>query len=43
MKTAPPQVRAPREVAVEVLETEAAAIRGLLGQLDERLDRKSHV
>jgi arabinose-5-phosphate isomerase len=32
-------VRAPREIAVEVLETEAAAIRGLLGQLDERFDR----
>jgi arabinose-5-phosphate isomerase len=32
-------VRAPREVAVEVLETEAAAIRGLLGQLDDRFDR----
>ena len=39
MKTAPPLVRAPREVAAEVLETEAAAIRGLLGQLDERFDR----
>jgi arabinose-5-phosphate isomerase len=32
-------VRAPREVAAEVLETEAAAIRGLVGQLDERFDR----
>jgi arabinose-5-phosphate isomerase len=32
-------VRAPREVAAEVLETEAAAVRGLLGQLDERFDR----
>ncbi|HEX5759804.1 MAG TPA: KpsF/GutQ family sugar-phosphate isomerase [Thermoanaerobaculia bacterium] len=31
--------RSPREVAAEVLETEAAAIRGLLGQLDERFDR----
>src|SRR5262245_63906591 len=39
MKTAAPQVRTPREVAVEVLETEAAAIRGLLSQLDERFDR----
>jgi arabinose-5-phosphate isomerase len=33
------QPRAPREVAAEVLETEAAAIRGLLPQLDERFDR----
>jgi arabinose-5-phosphate isomerase len=32
-------MRSPRDVAVEVLETEAAAIRGLLGQLDERFDR----
>lgn len=32
-------VRSPREVAVEVLETEAAAVRGLLAQLDERFDR----
>jgi arabinose-5-phosphate isomerase len=32
-------VRPPREVAAEVLETEAAAIRGLLPQLDERFDR----
>ncbi|HYO11939.1 MAG TPA: KpsF/GutQ family sugar-phosphate isomerase [Thermoanaerobaculia bacterium] len=32
-------VRSPREVAAEVLETEAAAIRGLLPQLDERFDR----
>lgn len=31
--------RTPREIAVEVLETEAAAIRGLLPQLDERFDR----
>jgi arabinose-5-phosphate isomerase len=31
--------RAPRDVAREVLETEAAAIRGLLPQLDERFDR----
>jgi len=31
--------RSPREVAAEVLETEAAAIRGLLPQLDERFDR----
>jgi arabinose-5-phosphate isomerase len=31
--------RSPREIAVEVLETEAAAIRGLLPQLDERFDR----
>lgn len=38
---APPDlvVRSPREVAAEVLETEAAAIRGLLPQLDERFDR----
>jgi arabinose-5-phosphate isomerase len=33
------KVRSPREVAAEVLETEAAAIRGLLPQLDERFDR----
>jgi arabinose-5-phosphate isomerase len=32
-------VRTPRQVAAEVLETEAAAIRGLVGQLDEQLDR----
>lgn len=32
-------MRSPREVAVEVLETEAAAVRGLIGQLDERFDR----
>src|SRR3954447_16386921 len=31
--------RSPREVAAEVLETEAAAIRGLVGQLDEHFDR----
>jgi arabinose-5-phosphate isomerase len=31
--------RKAREVAAEVLETEAAAVRGLLGQLDERFDR----
>jgi arabinose-5-phosphate isomerase len=31
--------RTPRNVAAEVLETEAAAIRGLIGQLDERFDR----
>ena len=31
--------RTAREVAVEVLETEAAAIRGLVGQLDESFDR----
>ena len=31
--------RPPRQVAVEVLETEAAAIRGLLPQLDDRFDR----
>ncbi len=33
-----PEARPPREVAAEVLETEAAAIRGLLEQLDERFD-----
>src|SRR5258705_7101053 len=32
-------MRPPREVAREVLETEALAIRGLVGQLDERFDR----
>jgi len=32
-------VRSPREVAAEVLETEAAAVRNLAGQLDERFDR----
>ena len=31
--------RAPREVAREVIETEAAAVHGLLPQLDERFDR----
>ena len=34
-----PMVRSPREVAAEVLETEAAAVRNLAGQLDERFDR----
>src|SRR4051794_37520552 len=38
-ETAAQAVRSPRQVAAEVLETEAAAIRGLLGQLDERFDR----
>ncbi|HVT60795.1 MAG TPA: KpsF/GutQ family sugar-phosphate isomerase [Thermoanaerobaculia bacterium] len=33
------QPRAPRAVAAEVLATEAAAIQGLLPQLDERFDR----
>ena len=32
-------MRSPREVAREVLETEAAAVRGLVAQLDERFDR----
>ncbi|HKI01715.1 MAG TPA: KpsF/GutQ family sugar-phosphate isomerase [Thermoanaerobaculia bacterium] len=32
-------MRSPRAVAAEVLETEAAAVRGLIGQLDERFDR----
>lgn len=32
-------MRAPREVAREVLETEALAVRGLIGQLDDRFDR----
>jgi arabinose-5-phosphate isomerase len=32
-------MRSPREVAAEVLETEAAAVRGLVAQLDERFDR----
>jgi arabinose-5-phosphate isomerase len=32
-------VRSPRDVAREVLETEAAAVRGLAEQLDERFDR----
>jgi arabinose-5-phosphate isomerase len=35
----PRQPRPPRQVAIEVLETEAAAIRGLLAQLDEGFDR----
>ncbi len=34
-----PGVRTPRQVAAEVLETEAAAVQGLLAQLDERFDR----
>jgi arabinose-5-phosphate isomerase len=32
-------MRGARQVAVEVLETEAAAVRGLIPQLDERFDR----
>lgn len=32
-------MRPPRDVAREVLETEAVAVRGLIGQLDERFDR----
>ncbi|HEX6862598.1 MAG TPA: SIS domain-containing protein, partial [Thermoanaerobaculia bacterium] len=32
-------MRTPRQVASEVLETEAAAVRGLIPQLDERFDR----
>jgi len=32
-------VRSPREVAAEVLRTEAAAVEGLIAQLDERFDR----
>ncbi len=32
-------MRSPRDVAREVLETEAGAIQGLVGQLDERFDR----
>jgi arabinose-5-phosphate isomerase len=35
----PPAPRPPLQVAAEVLETEAAAIRGLLPQLDERFER----
>lgn len=31
--------RSPREVAAEVLRTEAAAVEGLISQLDERFDR----
>jgi arabinose-5-phosphate isomerase len=38
-KMNPVSLRSPRQVAAEVLETEAAAIRGLVGQLDEQLDR----
>jgi arabinose-5-phosphate isomerase len=34
-----PRPRPPRQVAVEVLETEAAAIRGLLAQLDDAFER----
>ena len=33
------RMRPPREVAARVLEIEAAAIRGLLPQLDESFDR----
>lgn len=32
-------MREARQVAIEVLETEAAAVRGLIAQLDERFDR----
>jgi len=32
-------MRSPREVARQVIETEAAAVRGLIDQLDERFDR----
>lgn len=39
MSRTPRSPRPPREVAAEVLEMEAAAIRGLLPQLDERFDR----
>jgi arabinose-5-phosphate isomerase len=39
LAASPTPVRPPREVAAEVLATEAAAIRGLLPQLDERFDR----
>src|SRR3954452_16054031 len=38
-KMNPVSLRSPRAVAAEVLETEAAAIRGLVGQLDEHFDR----
>jgi arabinose-5-phosphate isomerase len=38
-KMSPVALRSPRQVAAEVLETEAAAIRGLVGQLDEHFDR----
>jgi arabinose-5-phosphate isomerase len=34
----PPQLRSPREVARQVIEIEAAALRGLLAQLDESFD-----
>jgi arabinose-5-phosphate isomerase len=36
---APTVPRSPRQVAREVLETEALAVRGLIPQLDERFDR----
>jgi len=36
---APTAPRSPRQVAREVLETEALAVRGLIPQLDERFDR----
>ncbi|HZF09213.1 MAG TPA: KpsF/GutQ family sugar-phosphate isomerase [Thermoanaerobaculia bacterium] len=39
LPAAMPRRRSPRQVAAEVLETEAAAVRGLLPQLDERFDR----
>ena len=32
-------MRSARQVAVEVLETEAAAVQGLIPQLDERFDK----
>lgn len=38
-----PEPRPPREVACEVLETEAAAVHGLISQLDERFDRAVEV
>lgn len=38
-----PIPRPPREVAREVIETEAAAVRGLVPQLDERFDRAVEV
>jgi arabinose-5-phosphate isomerase len=40
-RTLPPTStgRSPREVAAEVLRTEAAAVEGLISQLDERFDR----
>jgi arabinose-5-phosphate isomerase len=37
--TAPKRARRPRDVAARVLEIEAAAIRGLLSQIDESFDR----